>query len=94
MDAEAFAIIDRAGQTRDLDLAPVAGARVDLPDRDRSPQESPRLGLHLARDLDDVRLAGRERFRDYPGPENLEEEEHVSAAESRDAAREAWTGCR
>ena len=94
MDAEAFAIVDGARQTRNLDLAPVAGARVDLPDRDCSPQESPGLGLHLARDLDDVRLAGRERLRDDPDLEDLEEEEHVSAAESRDAAREAWSGCR
>ena len=83
MQPEALAIVDGAGQATDLELAPVAGARIDLPDAKRSAKESPDARLHLPGDLDDARVVRSQRLGDETGSQDLGEERHVSAAGAR-----------
>ncbi len=71
MDPKALAVVDRAGQAADLDLAAVARAGVHLADRQRTPQQALGRAVDLPQQLDGFRIVRVERFGDNTGFENF-----------------------
>jgi hypothetical protein len=57
VDAEALAVVHRARQAADLDLAAVAGAGIDFP-REGPAEEPARPRLHQSHQLHDLAVAG------------------------------------
>src|SRR5439155_566591 len=77
VEAEALAVVDRAHQARDLDLAAIAGARVHLADAQSPAEEAPRAAVDFANEVNDLRITGRNRLGDYARAKNLGEEAHL-----------------
>ena len=72
VNAEALAVVDGIVDRVDLKLAPVARARVDLPDGEASPKPPFDGLLQLGADLLELRVAhGRQRLGDDAGAEYL-----------------------
>src|SRR6266436_3388985 len=97
MHPEPLEIVVRSGEPGDFELAAVAGAGVDVPDRERA-GEQPR-DLRVEPLADPLELAGGDDrlgddARAERGPKLAK---HVSAAPAGalpDGARAAWSGCR
>ena len=94
VDAEALAVVHRAREPGDLELAAVARAGVHLADREGAAEQPARPRIHLAHQMDGLVVARRQRLGGEPDPQDLGEEPHVSGAGARGAARGACLACR
>jgi len=94
MHAEALAVVHGAREPSDLELAPVAGPGVHLPDRERTSEQASGSIIDLVEQADDLVAGRRQRLGREPDLKDLGEQAHVTGVETRDAAPEAWFACR
>ena len=76
VDAEALAVVHRAREPGDLELAAVARARVHLADGQRAAEQPPGPRIHLVQEMHDLVAARRQRLGGEADPEDLGEEAH------------------
>ena len=81
--AEAFQIVEGIVEGVDLELAAVAGAGVDLADRQRAAEPTARGAVDALRELGEARIVGRGRRLGEGGLEQALEQQLAHGALSR-----------